>query len=333
MLRQYLNSSEKDINYDWHRSNLLGEIYENTIYEKLLEWACVEQEVTDFVLKGPYVGLSSSNDSGFRYDRNRQIYYYSDGETIAEFDAMFRIGQCQYFIEITDTNSDLAIDALKYDIQRKTNVLSLIFSGQVACWIITTYEKEISLAELPGVVVMKTQKFAFDLDLKSLLKPNEIKTINPPSFSKFISVGGLSYHQFSYFALLDNIQKEVGGMDCDHVRQKLPSLILPYLGLVERVFLGKMPGGDFETLIKPSLKEGTVISQVYLALKVKSLRSWALTIYLLDSSGVLYEMEGSGTKTRMIEPRKRSTRDVRYLDSRLKRLDVKQAQEYLSSFR
>jgi len=58
-----------------------------------------------------------------------------------------------------------------------------------------------------------------------------------------------------------------------------------------------------------------------------------LTIYLLDSSGVLYEMEGSGTKTRMIEPRKRSTRDVRYLDSRLKRLDVKQAQEYLSSFR
>ncbi|MFC1977499.1 hypothetical protein ACFLWS_04455 [Chloroflexota bacterium] len=307
-------------------------MYENAIYEKLLQWAYVEQEVTDFVLKGPYVGQSRLNDNGFTYDRNRQIYYYSDGETIAEFDAIFRVGQCQYFVEITNTNSESNIDTLKYEIRRKTNVLRLLFSSQVACWIITTYEKEISLEGLPGVSVLKTRKFTFDLDLRSLLKPNETEAINPPDSSKFITVGGLSYYPFSYFALLDNIQREVGGTDCDQVRQKLPDLIAPYLGLVERVFLGKMSIADFETLMKPSLKDGTEISHVYLALKVKSLSSWSLTLYLLDSSGVLYEMDGSGTETKPIEPRKRSTRDVRYLDSRLKQLDVKQAQDYLRSF-
>ena len=58
---------------------------------------------------------------------------------------------------------------------------------------------------------------------------------------------------------------------------------------------------DFKVLMQPSLKKGAEISQVYLALKVKSMSSWSFTIYLLDQNGALYEMDGSGTETKQIE--------------------------------
>jgi hypothetical protein len=332
MLRQYQSTIDSDLMHHRRKRNLLGEVYENAIYEKLLCWANGEEDATDFVLKGPYVESSPIGDNGFTYDPNRQIYFYSDGETIAEFDAMFRIRQFQVFVEIADTNSESNIDQMKYEIQRKMNLLRLLFPNQIACWIVTTYEKEIGLEELPGVQVFKTPKYTFDLDLKTLPRPNRIKTAGPPDSSRFITISSLSYKPFSYFQVLANAQREFGGATPDEIKRRLPYFISPYLGLVERVFLGKMSIADFETVMTPWVSDSAEISQVYLALKVKSLSSWRLTVYLVDKTGTLFEMDGNTKEAKLIEARKRSNRDIHYLDSRLNLLDVKRAQEYIRCF-
>jgi hypothetical protein len=332
MLRQYLSTPDSDPMHRRRERNLLGEVYENAMYEKLLCWANQEEGAADFVLKGPHVEPSPPGDNGFTYDPNRQIYYYSDGETIAEFDAMFRVRQFQVFVEIADTNSESNIDQMKYEIQRKMNLLRLLFSNQIVCWIVTTYEKEIGLEELPGVHVLKTPKYTFDLDLKTLPRPNKIMTAASPDSSKFVTISSLSHEPFSYFQVLANAQREFGGATPDHIRRRLPEFISPYLGLVERVFLGKMSFADFETLMTARVGDGTEISQSYLALKVKSLGPWQLTAYLVDKTGTLYEIDWDTMEAKPIEARKRSTRDVRYLDSRLNWLDVTLAREYMSCF-
>lgn len=331
MLRQYLNTSPTAPRFHWHKRNLLGELYENTIYEKLLKWVCETEEADDFVLKGPYVGQPHFQSNGFTYDHNRQIYYYSDGETIAEFDALFKIGQCQYFVEITDTDNEASIDILKYEIQRKVNLLKLLHSNQVACWLVTTYQKKKLLEGLPVVSVMITPKYNFDFDLNSLPNPTEIKTISPYVSSKLIAVDRLNYRPFKYFEVLDSLQKAVGRMTCDSIRQELPSLISPYIGLVERVFLGTISPSELQTLIN-SFKPRTDIRQVFLALKIKSTNSMILTIYLKDHTGSLYEIDRARIKANLVPPKKRSTKDIRFLDGRLRRLDIKQAQDYLGFF-
>ncbi len=48
------NTSKEDISYISAYSSFKGEIYENIIYELLLEYALAQDEITKFVLKGPY---------------------------------------------------------------------------------------------------------------------------------------------------------------------------------------------------------------------------------------------------------------------------------------
>ena len=48
------NISKEDINYIAAYSSFKGEIYENIIYELLLEYALENEEILNFVLKGPY---------------------------------------------------------------------------------------------------------------------------------------------------------------------------------------------------------------------------------------------------------------------------------------
>ena len=239
------------------------------------------------------------------------MYYYSDGETIAEFDAIFKIRDCQYFVEITDTTSNSNVSSLRYEIQRKKNVLTLLFPSRVICWIITSYAKKIDLEGLTDTVVLTTPKYDFEFDFNSLRTPNNLERLDPPKSTKFVTVDSLHYQPFSYFKLLGRIQKEFEGNDCDQIRQKLPEVMSPFLGLVERVFLGKMSFTHFNSIANLLVPKGKEYDQVYLALKVKDLFTWPLAIYLTNREGELFEYHNESTQVKMLEPRKRSTVSAR----------------------
>ncbi|MDZ7818702.1 MAG: hypothetical protein U5K55_08815 [Aliarcobacter sp.] len=48
------NTSKEDISYISAYSSFKGEVYENIVYELLLQYAQEQDEITRFVLKGPY---------------------------------------------------------------------------------------------------------------------------------------------------------------------------------------------------------------------------------------------------------------------------------------
>lgn len=55
-LRALLNNnvSKEDLSYISAYSSFRGEVYENVIYELLLDYALTNDDITKFVLKGPY---------------------------------------------------------------------------------------------------------------------------------------------------------------------------------------------------------------------------------------------------------------------------------------
>jgi len=79
------------------------------------------------------------------------------------------------------------------------------------------------------------------------------------------------------------------------------------------------------------LNKNLNIERVYLAIKIKESSSLSKTIYLRGKKKRYYEMSDLNTlKIKMIERRKRATRDIDHLDRSLKQLSMKQAEGYFS---
>ncbi len=96
MLKPYLKTPNNSSFYKHRRANLVGEMYENLIYERLLKWASNTNRVSEFVLKGPYVDSERKKGDGLVYNSRNQIFYMSSDETIAEYDALFTFDGCRY---------------------------------------------------------------------------------------------------------------------------------------------------------------------------------------------------------------------------------------------
>ena len=72
------NISKEDMSYISAYSSFRGEVYENVVYELLLEYALSEDLITRFVLKGPYQDKENLYiKSGLLIDRSAQIVYKS----------------------------------------------------------------------------------------------------------------------------------------------------------------------------------------------------------------------------------------------------------------
>ncbi len=79
------NTSKNDISYITAYSSFKGEIYENIIYELLLEYVLTQDEITKFVLKGPYQAKENHFiKSGLLIDSSSQIVYKSAYKDISE---------------------------------------------------------------------------------------------------------------------------------------------------------------------------------------------------------------------------------------------------------
>ncbi len=68
MLKPYLKTPVDHPTYKHRRANLVGEMYENLIYERLLTWASNTNRVSEFVLKGPYVNPERKKGDGLVYN-------------------------------------------------------------------------------------------------------------------------------------------------------------------------------------------------------------------------------------------------------------------------
>lgn len=333
-LDTYLRTSRDSPRYDWHRSNVTGEMYEHLVYEKLRRWASETEGIREFVLKGPYIARNQAVKDGFVYDPNHEIYYNSGGETIAEFDALFKYGNTRCFVEISNADTEGAIKSLRLGVPRKYNLLRLLFpQDDVYCWIITSYKGNIDVRGFP-VKVIRTPKY--QLDPGVLGQVENSSTPMPASTGNNTIVYQLKYKPFDYFKALRQIHSQLRNTKREQFNAYLREQFTPYIGLIERVFLGRLSAKDLQTLLENlgynSVDRKLNLSSAYIALKLGVPFSVKKIIYLRAWNGSYYELSNlMSMKIRRIPKSKRSIRDIDYLDRSLTWLDVEQAEAYITS--
>lgn len=88
-----------------------GELFENIVYELLLQYAINEEQITQFVLKGPHQNLSNQENQkfGLLMDKSQQIVYKAGYKDVSEYDAMFFTKDSIYYVESTIVQSTIGL--------------------------------------------------------------------------------------------------------------------------------------------------------------------------------------------------------------------------------
>jgi len=145
----------------------------------------------------------------------------------------------------------------------------------------------------------------------------------------------VKHHPFDYLAVMKFLQNEVLKVPPTTARAKLLEVIIPYTGLIERVFLGELSVQDLKYLQQENgqqlLTDTIDIAKVILAYKIKTSPSIQVVAYIVSRQGRFYEIDLASSKTKSIEPRKRTTRDIGYFGKGLGKLSLQDAKKYMLS--
>ncbi len=200
------NTSKEDISYISAYSSFKGEIYENIIYELLLEYALAQDEITKFVLKGPYQDKENLFiKSGLLIDSSSQIVYKSAYKDISEFDALFFTKDSVYFVEMSTSKKT---SSLNKRLVKKYALLKMIFPTLNIKALIVVTTGSTGLRNFPSYATIWITK---DLDDTELIEKiifakkvkNDIQTLKAPENPKYIEACKVKYKKFQYFPTLE----------------------------------------------------------------------------------------------------------------------------------
>lgn len=200
------NISKEDINYIAAYSSFKGEIYENIIYELLLEYALKNEEIVRFVLKGPYQDKENLYiKSGLLIDSSSQIVYKSAYKDISEFDALFFTKDSVYFVEMSTSKKTASLNKR---LVKKYALLKMIFPTLEIKALIVVTEGSTGLRNFPSYATVWVTKDLEDEDLIEQIifakkVKNDIQTLKPPTDKKYIEACKVRYKKFQYFPTLE----------------------------------------------------------------------------------------------------------------------------------
>ena len=200
------NTSTEDISYISAYSSFKGEIYENIIYELLLEYALSQDEITKFVLKGPYQDKENLFiKSGLLIDSSSQIVYKSAYKDISEFDALFFTKDSVFFVEMSTSKKTASLNKR---LVKKCALLKMIFPTLNIKALIVVTAGSVGLRNFPEYATIWTTK---DLEDEELIEKiifakkvkNDIQTLKAPENKKYIEACKIKYKKFQYFPTLE----------------------------------------------------------------------------------------------------------------------------------
>ncbi len=200
------NTSKEDISYISAYSSFKGEIYENIIYELLLQYVLQEDEITRFVLKGPYQDKENIFiKSGLLIDSSSQIVYKSAYKDISEFDALFFTKDSLYFVEMSTSKKTASLNKR---LVKKYALLKMIFPSLNIKALIVVTEGSVGLKNFPSYATIWVTK---DLDDEELIEKiifakkvkNDVQTLEVPKNKKYIEACKIKYKKFQYFPTLE----------------------------------------------------------------------------------------------------------------------------------
>lgn len=245
--------SKDDISYMTAYSSFIGEIYENIIYELLLEYVLTKDEITKFVLKGPYQAKENQFiKSGLLIDSSSQIVYKSAYKDISEFDALFFTKDSVYFVEMSTSKKT---SSLNKRLVKKCALLKMIFPFLEVKALIVVTVGSVGLKSFPPYATIWTTK---DLDDEYLIEKiifakkvkNDIQTLEVTKNEKYVEAYKIEYKKFPYFPTLEwilNTSRKNPKFAVDLKFFSTPKMSL-YFDIYTKLYIGYLSGEDFKIL-------------------------------------------------------------------------------------
>ncbi|MGB5794151.1 hypothetical protein, partial [Poseidonibacter sp.] len=244
------NISKEDMSYISAYSSFRGEVYENVVYELLLEYALNEELITRFVLKGPYQDKENLYiKSGLLIDRSAQIVYKSAYKDISEFDALFFTKDSVYFVEMSTSKKTASLNKR---LVKKYALLKMIFPTLIIRALIIVTEGSVGIKNFPEYATVWVTK---DLDNEELIEKiifakkntkNKV-TLIPSRHRKYIETLKIKYNKFQYFPTLEWILNKSRSnpkyaVDLKFFTSKKLGL---YFDIFTKLYIGYVSSDDF----------------------------------------------------------------------------------------
>lgn len=249
------NISKDELSYITAYSSFKGEIYENIIYELLIEYALENDDIKSFVLKGPYQDKENKFiKSGLLIDRTSQIVFKSAYKDISEFDALFFTKDSLYFVEMSTSKKT---SSLNKRLAKKYALLKVIFPQLEIKALIVVTKGSVGLKSFPSYA---TIWLTSDLNDDSLIEEiifakkvkNDLKTLKAPDNKKYLEAFNIKYKKFAYFPTLEWILNSSRANPKFSVDLKFFSSYKMglYFDIYTKLYIGYLDVEDFKKIYK-----------------------------------------------------------------------------------
>ncbi len=233
-----------------------GELYENIVYELLLQYALQEDLITKFVLKGPHQNLSNQGNQkfGLLMDKSQQIVYKAGYKDVSEYDAMFFTEDSIYYVESTIVQSTIG---LRKRLRKKTALLKLLFPKLEVNALIILSDGANGLNKFPeNCTVWVTDNLNGEDILEKLVlgKKYQKEPFITYENKKLIEAKDIKVDFFKYFDTLGWILKKAL-LSSDNGRNINQNFFLSrsvslYLDIYSKVYIGYIDKIEFKKMLK-----------------------------------------------------------------------------------
>jgi hypothetical protein len=249
---QKLNPDKEDPHYISTYSSFIGEVFENVIYELLLQYAIKNDDIDKFVLKGPHQDHHENMKNGLMIDKNSQIVYKAGYKDVTEFDALFFTKDSVCFVESTIVKTTTS---LRKRLKKKKALLEFLFPKLKVKALIILSEGAMGVNVFPSycrVWVTKSlndDKLIDDLIHNRNFKDRKFKEIKA---NKLIHSHEVKIAPFKYFDnllwVLKSLRKEHKNiLDFKFLESKK---ISKYFEIYSKFYIGHMNSDTFVRLLK-----------------------------------------------------------------------------------
>ncbi len=276
-----------------------GELYENIVYELLLQYAIEEEQITQFVLKGPHQNLSNKNNEkfGLLMDKSQQIVYKAGYKDVSEYDAMFFTKDSIYYVESTIVQSTIG---LRKRLRKKTALLTMLFPKLKVNALIILSDGANGLNKFPSnCTIWITDNLNGEeiLDKLVLGKKYVKAPIIKYDSDKLIEAKDIKVDFFKYFDTLGWILKKAINND-KMINQNffMSKSVNLYMDIYSKVYIGYVLKDTFKEMLKNydiSLLNLDGVSEQYIYVTLEKLDD--------GSFEIIYYARYSNTKLKKIE--------------------------------
>jgi len=249
---QKMNPDKEDPHYISTYSSFIGEVFENVIYELLLQYAIKNKDIEKFVLKGPHQDNYENMKNGLMIDKNSQIVYKAGYKDVTEFDALFFTKDSVCFVESTIVKTTTS---LRKRLKKKKALLEFLFPKLKVKALIILSEGAMGVNVFPSYCrVWVTKSLNDDKLIDDLIhnKNSKDKVFKEIKSKKLIHSHDVKVTPFKYFDnllwVLKSLRKEHKKiLDFEFLKSKK---VLKYFEIYSKFYIGHMSSDTFVQLLK-----------------------------------------------------------------------------------